>query len=230
MTAPTTPLPEYRVRRAPPAPAPSCDWDGDAWARADTLEVACFRPEGSNHRPRTRARLLWSPGGLSGIFRVEDRWVRCVHAGPGAPVYRDSCVELFLEPRPGAGHLHFEWNAGGSLLAGHVRDPVRVPGGFRDFDVLGAGETAPVLCRHSLPERVDPEVEEPVVWLLAFFLPFAVLERRLGPLGPIAGQRWRGNFYKCGDDTSHPHWASWSPLDERNFHLPRCFGTLWFEE
>ena len=27
---------------------------------------------------------------------------------------------------------------------------------------------------------------------------------------------WRANFYKCGDDTSHPHWAAWSPLKKVN--------------
>jgi hypothetical protein len=53
-----------------------------------------------------------------------------------------------------------------------------------------------------------------------------VLERYVGPLAPLAGQVWRGNFYKCGDRTSHPHWAAWSPVDELNFHLPRCFGAL----
>jgi hypothetical protein len=42
------------------------------------------------------------------------------------------------------------------------------------------------------------------------------------------GNLWRANFYKCGDDTSHPHWAAWSPVDELNFHLPRCFGRLGF--
>jgi hypothetical protein len=48
------------------------------------------------------------------------------------------------------------------------------------------------------------------------------------PLGPMSSQSWRDNFYKCGDQTSHPHWASWSPVDDLNFHLPRCFGTICF--
>lgn len=220
---------EYRVSCAEPRPSLEGAWDGPAWSRAPALEIARFRPEGSRHRPRTSVRLLWAADGLLGLFRVEDRWVRCVHAGPGAPVYRDSCVEAFLEPRPGAGYFNFEWNCGGFLLASHVRDPARVPGGFRDFSPLSAEETAAVGVWHSLPERVEPELEEPTVWLLEFFLPFSLLERRIGPLGPIAGQTWRANFFKCGDDTSHPHWAAWSPVDERNFHLPRCFGTLRFE-
>jgi len=67
------------------------------------------------------------------------------------------------------------------------------------------------------------------VWTLRFYIPFAVFENYVGPLGEVAGQSWRGNFFKCAEDCSHPHWAAWSPVDEFNFHLPRCFGTLRFE-
>ena len=47
-----------------------------------------------------------------------------------------------------------------------------------------------------------------------------------GPIGAASGQVWRGNFFKCAEDISHPHWAAWSPVDEFNFHLPRCFGAI----
>ncbi|MEW6488453.1 MAG: carbohydrate-binding family 9-like protein, partial [Thermodesulfobacteriota bacterium] len=100
-----TRLPTYPVRRAPPGLSLSPDWEGSAWAPAETLELACFRPEGSPHRPRTRARLLYGDARLFGIFRVEDRYVRSRHTRYGDPVYRDSCVEVFLDPRPGKGYL-----------------------------------------------------------------------------------------------------------------------------
>jgi hypothetical protein len=51
----------------------------------------------------------------------------------------------------------------------------------------------------------------------------ALLERYTGP---ITEKSWRGNFYKCGNATSRPHWLSWAPLTDRNFHLPVCFGSL----
>jgi hypothetical protein len=86
-----------------------------------------------------------------------------------------------------------------------------------------------VEIRSSLPRRVEPEVAEPLTWQLAFWIPRGVLERYVGGLGPLAGQVWRANAYKCGDLTSHPHWASWAPLDGRNFHLPHCFGSLRLE-
>lgn len=219
---------EYRIRAAAPPP-PGAGWEDPAWGRADTLELAHFRPEGSDHRPRTRARLLHGAGGLHGLFLVEDRYVRSVHTRFQDPVCEDSCVELFLEPRAGRGYFNFEFNAGGTLHASHVSDPRRVPGGFAGFTPLTEHDARRVAVRASLPSVVDPEMDEPVTWRLGFFLPTVLLEAYVGPLGPLAGQVWRGNLYKCGDRTSHPHWAAWSPVDELNFHLPRCFGTLRFD-
>jgi hypothetical protein len=217
------------VRACRERPRIDSAWNDPAWAGAEPIELTHFRPEGSAHRPRTRARLLHTGDGISGLFQVEDRYVRSVHQRFGEPVCEDSCVEIFLEPRPGRGYLNFEWNAGGTLLASHVTDPRRVGGALAAARPLSERDGRLVLARSSLPSVVAPELATPVSWSLAFFIPLAVLERPLGPLGPLGGQRWRANLYKCGDKTSHPHWASWSPLDSRNFHRPECFGTLEFE-
>jgi len=217
------------VRAARERPRLEDEWDAPAWARAETLELAHFRPEGSAHRPRTRARLLHTGDGLAGIFRVEDRYVRSVHRQFGDPVYEDSCVEIFLQPRPERGYLNFEMNAGGTLLASHVTDPRRVAGALAAAKPLRPAEARRVCVRSSLPAVVEPELAGPVEWQLAFFIPLELVEGHVGALGPLAGQAWRANLYKCGDKTSHPHWGSWAPLDARNFHLPHCFGTLEFE-
>jgi len=85
-----------------------------------------------------------------------------------------------------------------------------------------------IVVRSSLPPKIDPEVSTPVTWTLRFHIPFSLFEQFIGPLESVAGQRWRGNFYKCAQEVSHPHWAAWSPVDELNFHLPRCFGVIRF--
>ena len=43
---------------------------------------------------------------------------------------------------------------------------------------------------------------------------------------------WKANFYKCGDETLHPHFGCWNPVvaEEPNFHLPEFFGTLLCKE
>jgi hypothetical protein len=220
---------EHLVRAARPRPRPEEGWDHPAWAAAEPLGGASFRPAGSDHRPRTRARLAWDDEGLCGLFRVEDRHVRSVHTRFGDPVYEDSCVEVFLQPKPGRGYLNFEMNAGGALLVCHVTDHRKTPDGFAAFTKLTEAQGRGVAVRSTLPRVIEPELDGPVDWQLSFFIPTALLETFVGPIGPLGGQEWRANLYKCGDRTSHPHWASWCPVDERNFHLPHCFGTLRFE-
>ncbi len=217
------------VRAVPVRPRLEDAWDAGAWAGAETLEIAHFRAEGSEHRPRTRCRLAHDASGLAGIFHVEDRYVRAVHGRFGDPVYEDSCVEIFLQPVAGRGYLNFEMSCAGTLRVSHITDHRRVPGGFAAFTPLSEDEGRLVEIHGSLPRRVDPEIATPLTWQLSFFIPQALFESRVGRLGPLAGQTWRGNLYKCGDRTSHPHWASWTPLPERNFHLPDCFGELAFE-
>ena len=155
--------------------------------------------------------------------------MRCAHTGYMAPTYLDSCVELFLQPKADKGYLNFEFSCGGSLLCFHMVDPTRIPGGFRDFTPLPEADIKQVAIYHSLPSQVEPEIAEPVEWRLEYFIPFSLLEKWVGSLGLVLGQQWHANLYKCGDETSHPHWAAWAPVDEFNFHLPRCFGTIQFE-
>jgi cellulose/xylan binding protein with CBM9 domain len=212
-----------------PRPPLTARWTDPAWAERPALEIASFRPESGDHRPPTRARLAYDENGLAGVFHVRDRYVRSVHTRFGEPVYQDSCVEIFLQPKPGKGYLNFEMNAGGTLLASHITDHRRTPDGFAAFTRLTDEDGGLVAVRSSLPRVVEPEVRDPLEWELAFFIPILLLEKYVGPIGPLGGQNWRANLYKCADGTSHPHWASWSPVDALNFHLPGCFGRLAFE-
>jgi hypothetical protein len=204
-------------------------WSGDVWRGVPVLEVAASRPEGSGHCPRTECKLLYGDKSIYVIFRVEDRYVRCVHTGFQADVYKDSCVELFLQPDVGNGYFNFEFNCGGSLLASHVTEPTRVDGRVKSCTPLVEDDDREIRRFHSLPEIVEPEIADDTVWYLECAIPFTVMEKYVGPLGDVNGQTWRGNIYKCGNETSHPHWGAWSPINERNFHLPECFGTIHFQ-
>lgn len=221
--------PRYTVRRASTIPALHADWSDPAWAKADTLHIAHFRPEGSAHRPMTLARLLFDDETIHGIFHVQDRYVRCIHTGFNAPVSRDSCVEFFVQPTR-AGYFNFEFSCGGALLAYYITDPTRTQGAFVAYTPLAPTDGARVKIAHSLPSIVEPEISQPVEWSLQFRIPLALIEGYAGPFGGLPGHSWRANFYKCGDETSHPHWAAWSPVRELNFHLPECFGEIRFEE
>lgn len=189
----------YLIHRAGRTPALDAGFDSGEWSGCRTLNVDVFRPEGSGHRPETRFRLQYDREGLYGLFSVRDRFVRCVARKFQDPVCRDSCVEFFV--RPGA-------------------DDVRP---------LTEREAAGIRIYHSLPGRIEQELAQETCYELGFFLPFSIFAGTHGAPAPVSRTVWSGNVYKCGDDTSHPHWASWRPVRRVNFHEPDCFGDLEFE-
>jgi len=220
---------EYHIRRTTTISDLDGDWENLAWQHAHVAEIANFRPESSAHRPRARARVLYDEQALYGGFVVEDCFVRCVHEGFQAAVCRDSCVEFFFKPHVGPGYFNFEFNCGGAFLAYYVLDCRRVGDeGLAHVEPLSVEQCRQVKVWHSLPSRIEPEIATPVQWTVQFAIPLAILEDYTGPFDGLKGKQWTGNFYKCGDETSHPHWASWVPVDELNFHLPQCFQTLNF--
>ena len=90
-------------------------------------------------------------------------------------------------------------------------------------------EAAGIRIYHSLPGRIEQELAQETCYELGFFLPFSIFAGTHGAPAPVSRTVWSGNVYKCGDDTSHPHWASWRPVRRVNFHEPDCFGDLEFE-
>ena len=215
----------YLICRAAKAPALNAGFDSDDWKDCRVLHVDVFRPEGSDHRPETRFRLQYDDAGLYGLFSVRDRYVRCVAEKFQDPVCRDSCVEFFVQPSSSVGYLNFEFSAAGIMLAQrHIRRSDK-----DDVRPLSADDVADVRIFHSLPDRTDGEITEAIRYELGFFLPFSLFAATFNAPVPASGTAWRGNVYKCGDDTSHPHWASWQPVRRLNFHDPDCFGNLEFE-
>jgi hypothetical protein len=205
------------------------DGQAEPWASADTLALSHFHARSSSRHPRVEARLIHNTRTLFLLFNVHDRYVRSVHTQYQDAVCRDSCVEFFVEPVPAKGYFNFEVNAGGTLHLSYIEDPRRGANGFRKWESIPMSIGQSVRVRTTLPAVVEPEMTEPVNWLAKLSIPLEVFEHYVGPLTLAPGTRWRGNFYKCADDTSHPHWASWAPLGEQlNFHQPKYFAPVEF--
>jgi len=218
---------EYRVRRAPSETKLDQDWTD-----ADVATVAHFHPTSSDHRPVTRFRMLYDDRGVYVSFDVRDRYVLCRRTEDQAMVCRDSCVEAFLQPKRDRGYFNFETNCGGAMLLYYVTDPTRVPGvGLKAFERVRPELMERIERFTSLPAgKAFEERVELLQWRVAYFVPNEVFENYVGELGPATQRRWRGNFYKCADESSHPHWASWSPIgSELNFHQPEGFGEIGFD-
>jgi hypothetical protein len=223
---------EYLIHKASRTPKLNGEWDGPVWSRANTLDLTnWYRTERSEHRPKVQARVLYDDKTVYVAFKVKDRYVRSTREDWQGCVCRDSCVEFFVRPKPKKGYFNFEMNAGGTLLLYYIEDETRTPTGFKTFKEVSYDLGKTIQVYHSLPAVVYPEIKKPTTWFIEYAVPVALFEHYVGKLGNLAGQEWRANFYKCGDATSHPHWASWAPLgDVLNFHLPRFFQPIRFAE
>jgi hypothetical protein len=226
-------LKTYTIKNLKKEPALQSDWNSKEWIDAEIADISIFRDESSSHHPKTVVKLLYTQNGIYGKFKVEDKYVRSVESGYQAPVCQDSCVEFFVKPKRNRGYLNFEFNCGGTLLCSYITDATRTETGFKEMVELKECELNQVKIYHSLPSIVEPEIREETEWFIGFYIPFSLLEKYVGKLHfskESEHSEWRGNFYKCGDKTSHPHWASWNPITTTNFHLPECFGVLKFEK
>jgi hypothetical protein len=219
----------YIVQRAKILPSISAPWEDPAWSSAQPLIVASFHPRSSNHRPRTEARLLHDGNAIAVMFRVEDRYIVARQSSYQSSTYEDSCVEFFVQPKPGLGYFNFEFNAIGTLLLWYIDRPRREDGSFEHCTEVPHELARNIAVHASLIEPVQEEIAEPLVWTLSFRVSKSLFEHFVGPMPDLGGQTWRANFYKCADLSSHPHWGAWAEIGERlDFHQPSRFGEIVF--
>ena len=219
----------YRVSRADQPIPTDAKWDSPSWREVEPLELRHFMGEKPKHFPRVRAKLAYDDKALYVIFDVKDQYVRAVAQQHQGAVFQDSCVELFFTPGNdvAAGYFNLEMNCGGTMLLHYQRVP-------RKNSLPWSKEhLARIEVAHSLPKIVEPEIDKPTDWTVAYRLPLELLGKYFpGQIAqPAPGVVWRANVYKCADDTSHPHWLTWSPVEFKrpDFHRPDQFGTLVFE-
>ena len=202
------------------------DWEIDPWNGIDPIIISKHMGSLTEHSPNTLVKVAYDANAIYVKFRVEDRYVKAVHQNNQDPVYKDSCVEFFFTPGNdvGKGYFNLEMNCGGAMLFHHQVVPRKGAVPISDTDI---GE---IEVSASLPRKVDPEIAEETTWTVSYRIPFSILKKYHNFEDPKPGSIWRANFYKCGDETSHPHWLTWAPIDypRPDFHRPEFFGELHF--
>ncbi len=184
--------------------------DDPAWESVPELRIDCYPWQGpADYRPNASARLVRFRGGFAVRMWTDEQPLLARAVRMNDDVFRDSCMEFFLQPdRDQAGYFNFELNPLGTLLLGFGPDR----GGRRR---IAADPSI-----FSIRSQADG-----CSWTLRWEIPFGFLSA----YGFDAAARdFRGNFYKCGDETIHPHYGCWNPvgLPAPDFHAPAHFGLL----
>ena len=199
---------------------------GDAsgpWPGIPSLGIDHYLWLENGYRPPVEVKLCYSRSFLHVRFRVGERRVRVKYLKFQDPVYKDSCVEFFIDafPESRLGYVNFETNAAGTLLAAFGPDRFNRkplwPEDLGGFDV-SASVAGPLDGEHGGD-----------TWTLEYRVPLALF-RKIYALEVRPGHRAAANFYKCGDETEFPHYGAWSRIDtpSPDFHRPDFFGEVIF--
>jgi hypothetical protein len=217
----------YVVKRASGDVILGSKWESDSWAGANVIELKNYMGDQPKHFPRTQAKLLYDDENIYVFFKVEDQYIRAVADRTHGSICQDSCVEFFFTPSEdlSKGYFNLEINCGGTILLHYGNDIMA------ERKPLEIAECEMIETFHSLPKIIDPEITEPTTWVLQYRLPVNILSNYCSIDKPASGVKWRANLYKCADGTSHPHWLTWSFVDNPTprFHLPKYFGSIEFE-
>ena len=189
------------------------------WDAVPEIRLIHYLWPKNDYRPEVIVQAGYTPDALHIRFRTYESDPLIRYHQLNDPVYTDSCVEFFIQPSPETDlrYYNFELNAAGALLLGLGvnRNRVRVT----DVDTR----------QFAIQPAVNlKDADDRTYWQLTFSIPAAFLRQEFPEFRLESGRTFRGNFYKCGDETAAPHYGCWSKIegDREDFHQQEFFGTL----
>lgn len=205
----------------------NADWVKPQWKNIKPANITNYMGDVPGFQPQVQAKMMYDNNNLYVIFRVKDRFIRCITKDFNGPVWEDSCVEFFFAPDKNFPERYFnlEINCGGTPLMHYNR----VAG--KETKVIDPVAIAKIEIAHTLSQIVDPEIKDELSWSVEYRIPLKMLEKYTSITYPEPGVEWRANFYKIAENNSNPHYITWSEVinDKPNFHIPQYFGLLKFQ-
>ncbi len=174
-------------------------------------------PKDAPYTPDCNAAVARSQTHLAIMYHVRGLDLRATAMEDNGRSWEDSCCEFFVSDPFDESYYNFELTCVGSLLAARGT-------GRQNREPLDPALLTRVI-RYSSLERKPLEINGKIFgWTVVMLIPFELIGIDSQAL-PVSV---RGNFYKCGDLTAHPHFLSWNPVavPKPDFHRPDFFGEL----
>lgn len=174
-------------------------------------------PKEAPYTPDCNGSIARTASHLAVMFHVRGLDLRATQIEDNGRSWEDSCCEFFVTDPYDGTYYNFELTCIGSLLSSKRKS--------RLDSVLREKEDVARVIRHSSLAHEEAEISDRIFsWTVAMLIPYDLIgiDRDNVPVSV------RGNFYKCGDLTAHPHFLSWNPIGtpKPDFHRPEYFGEL----
>ena len=188
----------------------------------EAFRVDCVNwPDGYPYAPLCAGRIARTEDSLVVDFRVSGLDLRVQNLADKGSIWEDSACEFFVQVPGSEEYFNFEVNPAGRLVAAR--------GTGRSDRVALPDEAFGQIVRITAVDGL-PAVKEPLDllglwnWRVMLVIPFEVI----GVDPDRLPEKLRGNLYKCGDFTAHPHFVTWSPVatPSPDYHRPEFFGEF----
>lgn len=177
-------------------------------------------PDDAPYAPACNGAVAYSKSHLAVIYHVRGLDLRATALEDNGRSWEDSCCEFFISDPCDGTYYNFELTCIGSLLASKRKSR-------EESTPLTLEDLGKVVRFSSLEHKAWDESKRIFSWSVAMLIPFSLIGIEEGKLPSSL----KGNFYKCGDLTAHPHFLSWNPVGtpSPDFHRPEFFGELIFD-
>ena len=152
------------------------------------------------------------------LYVRQQAWetdIRAEKSGYLQQVCEDSCMEFFFAPSKDGRYFNMEINPNGCIHLG-----------------FGPGRHGRVqVVPKQMEALFDVKAERTADgWVLTYRIPLSFIQLFFPDYCYRPGTVLRGNCYKCGDLTAHPHYVTWSPVESPtpDYHRPQDFGLIIF--
>ncbi|MBK8946896.1 MAG: hypothetical protein IPM32_16730 [Ignavibacteriae bacterium] len=176
----------------------------------------------NNYSPKVEIKGCYSESSIFLNFKVFENEITATYTKINDPVYKDSCVEFFINlfPENSEAYFNFEINAIGTIYIGF--------GKIGNRKILPIKDVELVKVFSTLTKPFIGNIENNF-WEIKLLIPIYLLEKYY--VQKFARNPAKANFYKCGDETRFVHYGCWNLIksEKPNFHLPKYFGDLLFE-
>lgn len=193
------------------------DLENAVWEISPAIEINKYWSGAKAESSRwARANLLWNDESLIIRFRGNQNEPLVINSKPDPTKKainlwdRDVC-EIFVAPEPAEPERYFEFEAApnGEWVDLAIRQ--RRERRETDFEYASGMETAARILENEI--------------VVAMRIPWAAFGRK-----PHAGERWRGNLFRCIGAGAARGYLAWQPTlsPAPNFHVPGAFGHFEF--
>ncbi len=174
------------------------------------------------YKPEVKFKIAWCQDQILLKYYVNEENILAKETRVNGDVYKDSCVEFFISTNENETYYNFEFNCIGTPHVGY--GPGRATRALTDPEILKLIKVESSLGNQPFDEKTGGHQ-----WELMVVIPAACLTYDKDIV--LKGIKAHANFYKCGDETSKPHFVSWNPVGTGtpDYHQPAYFGELSFE-